>query len=117
EASGTGNMKFALNGALTVGTLDGANIEIKDAVGGENIFIFGKTVEEARALKAGGYDPAGLCAANPALGRIVQSFAADRFNAGEPGLFHWIADALTACGDPYLHLADLPSYLDAQESA
>ena len=113
EASGTGNMKLALNGALTIGTLDGANIEILEAVGQENIFIFGLHTEEVRQLQAQGYDPRQRYHQDHRIRRIVD--ALDIFSAGEPGIFDPIRRILIDDGDQYLHLADLPSYLEAQE--
>ena len=113
EASGTGNMKLALNGALTIGTLDGANIEILEAVGEENIFIFGHRTEEVRSLRAKGYDPRDHYHAHERIRRIIDSFA--RFSTTEPGIFDPIRRILLDNGDHYLHLADLPSYLEAQE--
>jgi starch phosphorylase len=117
EASGTGNMKFAINGALTIGTLDGANIEILEAVGPENIFIFGLTVEEAFALKADGYDPAGRCAGDRRLRRLLEAFDGVRFSPSRPGVFGWVRRALIDEGDRYLHLADFASYAEAQRRA
>jgi starch phosphorylase len=118
EASGTGNMKFALNGALTMGTLDGANIEIRQEVGPENIFIFGLQAHEIEALRASGaYRPREYCARYPALQRVMEALHADRFCRQEPGLFTWLYHALLGEGDPYCHLADLPSYIDVQAQA
>ena len=117
EASGTGNMKFAMNGALTIGTLDGANIEIRDAVGAENIFIFGLTVEEAFALRAQGYDPSIYCARDSRLGRLLEAFDGVRFSPSQPGLFGWVRQTLIDHGDRYLHMADFASYAEAQRRA
>jgi len=117
EASGTGNMKFAINGALTIGTLDGANIEIREAVGSENIFIFGLTVEEAFALKTDGYDPAERCAADHHLRRLLEAFDGVRFSPSRPGVFGWVRRALIDEGDRYLHVADFASYAEAQRRA
>lgn len=118
EASGTGNMKFAMNGALTVGTLDGANIEIREAVGPENIFIFGLRVEEVEALHSSRtYDPKALCSRDPNVGRVVEALRANLFCAREPGLFQPVHDWLMDPRDEYLHLADLTSYVAAQEAA
>ncbi|MFI5393940.1 MAG: glycogen/starch/alpha-glucan phosphorylase [Candidatus Binatia bacterium] len=115
EASGTGNMKFALNGALTIGTLDGANIEIRDEVGADNIFLFGLTVAETAQLqRTGAYRPHAYYERDPRLRRVVDAISSDRFCPREPGLFRWIADMLLG-NDEYLHLADLGSYLDAQD--
>ena len=117
EASGTGNMKFALNGALTVGTLDGANIEIREEVGDDNIFIFGLTADEiARMRHEGSYNPAAHYAGDPRVKRVMDAFNSDMFCHGEPGLFRWIFDAIMHQGDEYFHLADLPSYIDAHEA-
>ncbi len=114
EASGTGNMKFAMNGALTIGTLDGANIEIREAVGPENIFIFGLTAEqiEEHNLK-GTYRPRDYYDADPRLRRVLDELASDRFCRGEPGLFRWIRDALVE-SDKYFLLADFGAYVDTQ---
>ena len=114
EASGTGNMKLAMNGALTIGTLDGANIEILDAVGAENIFIFGLTVDQIQALRTNGsYRPRELYDRDSPLTRIVDAFESNLFSPTEPGLFHWIVESLLDRGDPYFHLADLPAYIEA----
>lgn len=118
EASGTGNMKFALNGALTIGTLDGANIEIMEEVGAENIFIFGLQAQEIQALRAqGSYQPREYCIRYPALQRVMEALQGNLFCRGEAGLFSWIPQALVEHGDEYFHLADLPSYIDMQEEA
>jgi starch phosphorylase len=117
EASGTGNMKFALNGALTIGTLDGANIEIRDAVGAENIFIFGHTVEQAAALRAGGYDPAAWVAADPELAGVIAALRDGDFVGGDRTVLHEIYATLIERGDPYLHIADFRSYVDTLERA
>ena len=117
EASGTGNMKFAMNGALTMGTLDGANIEIKDEVGGDNIFIFGLTADQIAEMRLRGtYHPADYYS-DPATRRVLDALNSDRFCAGEPGLFRWIYDSLLHGGDEYFHLADLPGYIKAQREA
>jgi starch phosphorylase len=115
EASGTGNMKLALNGALTIGTLDGANVEILEAVGAENIFIFGLTADQIQARRANrSYRPRELYEGDPRLRRIVDAFDSNVFSPKEPGLFHWIVESLLDRGDTYFLLADLPAYLDAQ---
>jgi len=112
EASGTSNMKFAMNGALTVGTLDGANIEIREEVGAENVFIFGQTVAEARKLKAEGtYAPHEIYWQDPAVRRILDSLRDNRFCPRNPGQHTWAYDKLLAAREQYLHLADLASYL------
>jgi starch phosphorylase len=118
EASGTGNMKFALNGALTIGTLDGANIEIMEEVGSENIFIFGLQAHDIQTMRAqGSYRPREHYARDPALRRVMDALATDLFCREDPSLFRWIYHALVEHGDTYFHLADLPSYIDAQERA
>ncbi|MCD4690904.1 glycogen/starch/alpha-glucan phosphorylase, partial [bacterium] len=116
EASGTGNMKLAMNGALTVGTLDGANIEILEEVGEENMFIFGHTAEEIGELRRKrAYDPQSYYESDPSIRRVLDSLTSDRFSPREPGLFEWVFKALMSPGDPYLHLADLPSYIEIQK--
>jgi starch phosphorylase len=115
EASGTGNMKFAMNGALTIGTLDGANVEIQEAVGAENIFIFGLTADRIQALREQAtYRPRDLYERDSRIKRIVDAFNSDLFCPTEPGLFRWIVESLLDRGDAYFHLADLPSYIDRQ---
>jgi starch phosphorylase len=116
EASGTSNMKFALNGAITIGTLDGANIEILEEVGNENIFIFGLKAHEAQELRAQqSYHPSEYYNHNHRVKRIIDAFQSDLFCPHEPGLFTWIYRALLDENDEYFHLADLPAYLQAQE--
>ncbi len=118
EASGTGNMKLSMNGALTIGTLDGANIEILDEVGNDNMYIFGLTAPEIQKLRAGwSYNPRQYYDANPAIRRVVDAIAGDRFCRAEPGIFRPIHDRLFRDGDPYFHLADFASYVAAQERA
>jgi starch phosphorylase len=114
EASGTGNMKFALNGAVTIGTMDGANIEIREEVGDDNIFIFGLTAAEVAALRPH-YDPWQYYRANPELARVLDMIRDDAFSRGEPGLFRPIVDSLLAGGDRYFLLADYAAYVAAQE--
>lgn len=114
EASGTGNMKLSLNGALTIGTLDGANIEIKDAVGEENIFIFGKNVEEVEALWKKGYDPQSIVDSNPMIQALLEWIGSDFFTPGEHNVMLPIKQSLTVHGDPYLVLADFDDYVRAQ---
>ena len=117
EASGTGNMKFAMNGALTIGTLDGANIEIKEEVGDENIFIFGLTSDQIAEMRLRGtYRPWDYYS-DPATKRVLDALNSDRFCPTEPGLFRWIYESLLHGGDEYFHLADLPSYIKAQREA
>jgi starch phosphorylase len=116
EASGTGNMKLAMNGALTIGTLDGANVEMLEAVGAENMFIFGLTADRIQALREdGSYRPREACDRDPRLKRIIDAFASNLFSPKEPGLFHWIVESILDRGDVHFHLADLPAYIDAQD--
>ncbi len=115
EASGTGNMKLALNGALTIGTLDGANIEIREAVGEENFFAFGASATEAAFLRASRYDAWARYHGDPELKSALDLIASGRFSPSRPDLFRPIVDTLTHGGDPYLVLADFSSYLRCQE--
>jgi glycogen phosphorylase len=118
EASGTSNMKFALNGAITIGTLDGANIEILHEVGKENIFIFGLTANEAQKMREHrAHHPLEYYQRSHRIRRVVDSFAGDRFCRQEPGLFTWIKDALLDERDDYFHLADFESYVAEQARA
>ncbi len=118
EASGTGNMKLAMNGALTIGTLDGANVEIKEEVGTENIFIFGLKAGEIQDIRNNNsYDPWYYYHRNSNIKRVMDSLASDMFCPNEPGLFRPIYDNILKEGDYYFHLADLQSYIDAQEKA
>jgi starch phosphorylase len=115
EASGTGNMKLAMNGALTIGTLDGSNIELLAEVGAENMFIFGLTRDAIQTLGASGtYRPRELCARDPRVQRIFDAFDGDLFCPGEPGLFRWINESMLDHGDYYYHVIDLPAYIDQQ---
>jgi starch phosphorylase len=114
EASGTGNMKAALNGALTIGTLDGANIEILEAVGAANIYIFGKTAEEIAALKAAGDDPRRHVAANPALKRVIDEIP--KLPGAEHGAFKPILDELLG-RDRFFNCADFTAFSEAQDRA
>ena len=113
EASGTGNMKFAMNGALTIGTLDGANVEIREAVGAENFFLFGLTVDEIRALRSRGYRARELYEADAELRAVVDALADGTFGRGDRALFQPIVDSLLG-EDPWLLLADFRSYLERQ---
>jgi starch phosphorylase len=115
EASGTGNMKLALNGSLTIGTLDGANIEIGEEVGDDNIFIFGNTVEEVNALRAKGYNPYDYYNSNWELKSVIDWLRSDFFTPGEHEAFAPICSSLLEGGDPYLCLADYADYIRAQE--
>ena len=115
EASGTGNMKFSLNGALTIGTLDGANIEIMEEVGEENIFIFGLDVEEIQATKAAGYDPWRYYHDNPELKQAIDMIDSGFFCPLTPNLFRPLMDSLLHTGDPYMVLADYADYVACQE--
>jgi len=115
EASGTGNMKLALNGALTIGTLDGANIEIRDAVGEENIFIFGLTTEEVVAKRAQGYSPAAVLAGNPELKRAIDLIESGHFTPQNIFDSKVVTDRLTADGEHFLVLADFDAYAAAQQ--
>ncbi|MBE9580975.1 MAG: glycogen/starch/alpha-glucan phosphorylase [Proteobacteria bacterium] len=118
EASGTGNMKLAMNGALTIGTLDGANIEILEEVGDENIYIFGLTVEQIQEMRNGGaYNPWDYYNQNPNIKRVMESIGSDIFCPNETGLFKPIYDNILHQGDYYFHLADFQSYLETQEIA
>lgn len=114
EASGTGNMKMALNGALTIGTLDGANVEIKEEVGDENIFIFGLTTPQVADLKASGYKPRDYYNSNPELKQVLDMIADGYFSIDEPNRYQVIVDNLLN-NDQYLLLADYASYIEAQE--
>ena len=114
EASGTGNMKFMLNGALTVGTLDGANIEIMEEVGRENIYIFGNTVEEIHTLAEKGYNPKELYDSSDEIRRILDAIRGNYFSPYHPGLFQDIFDTLIEKGDFYYHLADYDSFVRIQ---
>jgi starch phosphorylase len=117
EASGTSNMKFALNGALIIGTLDGANVEILEEVGDENIFIFGLKAAEVQAAKSAGYQPWHYYNNVPELRKILDMIAGDVFCSDKPGLFKPIVDSLLDGGDPYMVLADFESYVDCQRKA
>jgi starch phosphorylase len=115
EASGTGNMKFAMNGSLTIGTLDGANVEIREEVGAENFFLFGLTVEQVKELKRRGYDPWEYYRQNRELKAVIDAIAGATFSPGQPRLFQPVVDSLLNGGDPYLCLADFGAYVQAQE--
>ena len=117
EASGTSNMKLALNGAVTMGTLDGANVEIKEAVGGDNIFIFGMTVEEVQQLRARGYNPWEYYANNPNLKDALDWLVSDYFMPGAPNAFMPLRKSVLDWGDPFMVCADYQAYCDAQKKA
>lgn len=113
EASGTGNMKFAMNGALTIGTLDGANIEIREEVGAENFFLFGLTAPEVYHLKANDYKPYQYYESNPELKEVIDHIAQGYFSHGDRELFRPLVDSLLY-RDEYMLLADYQSYIDCQ---
>jgi starch phosphorylase len=116
EASGTGNMKLAMNGALTIGTYDGANIEIAEEVGEDNIYIFGLRAEEIREMQQKGtYNSHERYDADPAIREVMDAFTSNRFCPNEHGLFRWIFDELVHKGDRYFHVADFPSYVETQQ--
>ncbi len=114
EASGTGNMKLALNGALTIGTDDGANIEIRQKVGDHNIFIFGLSTAQVLASKQSGYQPLRLYESNPRIKAVLDAIAGGQFCPDEPGRYRALVDSLLWGGDPYMLLADFDSYGAAQ---
>jgi starch phosphorylase len=114
EASGTGNMKFAMNGALTVGTLDGANIEIREEVGAENFFLFGLTAQQVEQKKAEGYNPRAIYEANEQLREIIDALATGEFSHGDRDLFVPLTESLLQ-HDPYMLFADYQSYIECQD--
>ncbi len=114
EASGTSNMKFMMNGALTVGTRDGATIEMAEAAGEENFFLFGLTAEQV-ASNRGWYNPHWHYEHEPETRRALDMIRSDDFSRGEPGIFEPIRDTLLTHGDHYMHLADLTAYVETQE--
>jgi starch phosphorylase len=116
EASGTGNMKAALNGALTLGTLDGANVEIRDEVGAENMFIFGHTAAEIGALRASGYDPGTWVERSAELGRVVDAIARGRLDKAHPDLFRPVVEELLG-SDRYFLCAEFDAYVECQRRA
>jgi starch phosphorylase len=114
EASGTGNMKFMMNGAITIGTLDGANIEIREEVGADNFFLFGLTAEQVESTR-GHYDPAAIVAADTDLARVIHLLESGHFNLFEPGLFETVVQSILNPNDPWLTAADFRGYVDAQQ--
>ncbi|MCA9214490.1 MAG: glycogen/starch/alpha-glucan phosphorylase [Planctomycetales bacterium] len=114
EASGTGNMKFMMNGALTIGTLDGANIEIREKAGAENFFLFGLNAQEVEATKKN-YDPNSIIAADGDITQIMELLESGHFNKAEPGIFDVLTSGLRNPYDQWLTIADLRSYIDAQQ--
>ena len=115
EASGTGNMKFALNGALTIGTLDGANVEMREHVGADNIFIFGHTTPQVAALRAQGYHPREWMERDAELAAVLEAIRSGVFSPQQPGRYQSVVDSLVNWGDHYLLLADYRSYVDTQD--
>lgn len=113
EASGTGNMKFMMNGALTIGTLDGANIEIREKAGNDNFFLFGMDATEVTEARKS-YDPNGIIAGDPDIRRVLELLEGGQFNAAEPGIFDILISGLRSSHDQWLSIADFRSFLDAQ---
>lgn len=116
EASGTGNMKFSLNGALTIGTLDGANVEIREEVGADNFFLFGLTAEEVAKRKAEGYGPWELCERNREIREAIRLIGSGAFSRGDAGLFQPLVKSILEW-DEYMLCADYPSYVQCQGEA
>ena len=114
EASGTGNMKFSMNGALTIGTEDGANIEIRDNVGAENIFIFGNTTPQVEAIRKSGYEPKSLYLNNPMLNETLNKIDGGYFSTTDRKRYHDVFNTLVNYGDHYLLLADYADYIATQ---
>jgi starch phosphorylase len=113
EASGTGNMKFSMNGALTIGTLDGANVEIREAVGEENFFLFGLAADEVTTLRTEGYDPFRCMESNNELREVINLLLSGALSGGDPGLFKPLVDSFLYY-DPYMLMADYASYIECQ---
>jgi starch phosphorylase len=116
EASGTGNMKFMMNGAITIGTLDGANVEILEAVGFENFFLFGLTVEQVHELQ-GRYDPRAIIDADPDFASVMALLQSGHFNPAEPGILDSVIQSLQQPWDPWMTAADFRALVDAHRSA
>ena len=115
EASGTGNMKFMMNGAVTIGTLDGANVEIREAVGEENFFLFGLTVDDIQALR-GQYDPQAIIDADEDFGRVMHLLDSGHFNRFEPGVLDPVIQSIREPADQWMTAADFRSFIDAQRA-
>jgi len=116
EASGTGNMKFMMNGAVTIGTLDGANIEIREAVGDDNFFLFGLTAEQVERTR-GHYDPNAIIAGDEDLREVMELLESGHFSQFEPGIFNDIVHAVRSPHDPWMTAADFHGYVEAQKQA
>ena len=116
EASGTGNMKFMMNGAVTIGTLDGANVEIREAVGKDNFFLFGLTVEEIQGMR-GQYDPQAIIDGDPDFGRVMHLLDSGHFNRFEPGALDDVIQSIREPADQWMTAADFRSFIDAQREA
>jgi starch phosphorylase len=116
EASGTGNMKFMMNGAVTIGTLDGANIEIRDAVGHDNFFLFGLTAAEVEQARRD-YRPSAIIARDPDLARVMELLETDHFSKDEPGIFHPLTENIRDTHDMWLNAADFRAFVQAQQNA
>jgi len=114
EASGTGNMKFMMNGALTIGTLDGANIEIREEVGDENFFLFGLTEEQVEEMRHH-YDPVAMIEQDDDLQRVINLIECEHFNQFEPGIFNDILASIKSPYDPWMTVADFRSFIDTQK--
>jgi len=116
EASGTGNMKFMMNGAITIGTLDGANVEIRDAVGDDNFFLFGLNVDEIREQWQG-YDPQDIIDSDEDFSRVMQLLDSGNFNRFEPGVLDSVIQSIREPSDPWMTAADFRSFVNAQHRA
>jgi glycogen phosphorylase len=116
EASGTGNMKFMMNGAITIGTLDGANIEIREKAGAENFFLFGMDASEVEKCRPS-YDPNAIIANDPDIQRVMDLVEGGHFNQSEPGIFNLLTSGLRSPHDQWLSIGDFRSFIDAQALA